>query len=102
LAADALTVSVSAGRLPCAGDKWQADHYGTNMGSAADILVLLAGVIVSYLCAGALSSVVITTLRLSGPAAMITGMVLFAAVFFTILQILQRYTGIGLFRFDDA
>jgi hypothetical protein len=71
------------------------------MGSAANILVLMAGVIVSYLCAGAISSAVIITFHLSGPAAMITGMVLFAFVFFAILQLLQRYAGIGLFRFEN-
>ncbi|OPY36809.1 MAG: hypothetical protein A4E34_00161 [Methanoregula sp. PtaU1.Bin006] len=78
-----------------------AVHYGTHMGLAGNILVLMACVIISYLCAGAISSAVITAFGLSGPAAMITGMVLFAFVFFAILQLLQKYTGIGLFRSDN-
>lgn len=72
---------------------------GMNMGSAADILALLAGVVIAYLVADAVSAAVIITLRVSGPAGMIAGMVIFAAVFFAILQALQRYAGIRLFRF---
>jgi len=71
------------------------------MGSAANILVLMTVVIVSYLSAGAISSAVITAFHLSGTAAMITGMVFFAFVFFAILQLFQRYAGIGLFRLDN-
>lgn len=72
---------------------------GTNMGPAANILALLAGVVISYLVAEAISSAVIIAFRLSGPAGMVIGMVIFAAVFFAILQALQKYAGIGLFRF---
>jgi hypothetical protein len=71
-----------------------------NMGSAAGILGLLAGVVITYLVAEAISSAVIITFHFGGAAGMIIGMVIFAVVFFTILQVLQKYAGIGLFRFD--
>ena len=64
-----------------------------------NLIALIVGVIVAYVIADALSNAVVVLFQLKGPAAMVAGIVLFAAVFFTILHLLETYAHIVFFGF---
>jgi hypothetical protein len=57
------------------------------------------GVIVAYLIADVLSNAVVVLFQLKGPAAMVASIVFFAAVFFAILHLLEKYAHIVFFGF---
>lgn len=64
-----------------------------------NLIALIAGVIVAYVIADALSNAVVVLFQLKGPAAMVVSIVFFAAVFFAILHLLEKYAHIVFFGF---
>ena len=66
---------------------------------ARNLIALIVGVIVAYLIADALSNAVVVLFQLKGPAAMVASIVFFAAVFFAILHLLEKYAHIVFFGF---
>jgi hypothetical protein len=65
-----------------------------------NLIALLIGVIVAYTIADALSNAVVVLFQLKGPAAMVASIVFFAAVFFAILHLLEKYAHIVFFGFN--
>lgn len=71
-----------------------------DMRSAKNIIALILGILVAYMTAEILSTAVILLLHLSGAVAMVVSIILFAAIFFAILHLLQKYAHIVFFGFD--
>lgn len=63
-------------------------------------LLLLFVIAAALVIAGTVSDLVLMLGRLDGPAALVGGMVVFAVVFFIVLRLVGRYTGIRIFGFD--
>lgn len=63
-------------------------------------ILLLIVITTALLIAGTVSDLVLMLGRLDGPAALVGGMVVFAVVFFSVIHIVGRYTGIRIFGFD--
>lgn len=66
-------------------------------GSAKRLISLAAGILVSYFIAEIVSDAVVLTFALTGAAGLIVGMVIFAAVFFGVISLVQKYAGIRFF-----
>lgn|GEM_PF-4744182 len=64
------------------------------------IVILIAGFVIAYLTAEILSSLIVRILRLTGPAMLIVSLVLWAAIFFAIISLLQRILNMSFFDFD--
>jgi hypothetical protein len=61
---------------------------------------IVAGILVAILAANRLTAFLIAMLGLRGSAGFITGFILYAALFFTILSIIEKITGFSFFRFS--
>lgn len=64
------------------------------------IVILIAGFVIAYLTAEILSALIVRILRLTGPAMLIVSLVLWAAIFFAIISLLQRILNMSFFDFD--
>jgi hypothetical protein len=64
-----------------------------------NLIALIAGILVAYVIADVLSSAFLVLFQLKGPAAMVASIVFFAAIFFAILHLLQKYAHIVFFGF---
>jgi hypothetical protein len=64
-----------------------------------NLIALIVGVIVAYVIADLISNAVVVLFHLKGPAAMVASIVFFAAVFFAILHLLEKYAHIVFFGF---
>jgi hypothetical protein len=66
--------------------------------AAVFIVVLLCAILV----ANTVSNVLMSTLGLGGPGGFIAGFVVYAAVFFGVLYLVERFFGVSIFRFRGA
>jgi hypothetical protein len=69
-------------------------------GQVKKVLTLIAGVLVAYLIASALSDVVVIIFHLTGPSGMVISFIVYAVIFFAMLNLLQKYAHIVFFGFD--
>jgi len=68
-------------------------------GSGKKFLTILAGVLIAYVIASALSNAVVVLAGLRGAAGGIVSFVVYAVIFFAMLHILQKYAHIVFFGF---
>lgn len=61
---------------------------------------IVAGILVAILAANRFTAFLIAILGLRGSAGFIAGFILYAALFFTILSIVEMITGFSFFRFS--
>jgi hypothetical protein len=76
------------------------ESTGMDMRSAKNIIALIIGILVAYVIAELISGIVVLLLRLTGAIAMVVSIVFFAAIFFAMLNLLQKYAHIVFFGFD--
>lgn len=64
------------------------------------IIILIIGFVIAYLTAEILSSIIVRALGLTGAAMFIVSLILWAAIFFAVISLLQRVLSISFFDFD--
>jgi hypothetical protein len=64
------------------------------------VIILIVGFIVAYLTAEILSAIIMRSLGLTGPSMFIVSFILWAAIFFAIISLLQRVMNLSFFDFD--
>ena len=69
-------------------------------GSIKRIVTLIAGLLVAFLIASALSDAIIVLTGLKGTSGMIVSFFLYVVIFLAVLQLLERYAHIVFFGFD--
>jgi hypothetical protein len=69
-------------------------------GQLKKVITLIAGILVAYLIASSLSDAVVIIFHLTGPAGMVISFIVYAVIFFTMLNLLQKYAHIVFFGFD--
>jgi hypothetical protein len=62
--------------------------------------IFFAGILCAILIANALSDMIVAAARLTGPAGFILSFLLYAVIFFGILYIIEKITGIIFFSFS--
>jgi hypothetical protein len=70
------------------------------MQSVKKVITLALGILVAFLIADALSNIVVMMSGLKGAAGMVVSFVVYAAVFFFVLHLLEKYAHIVFFGFD--
>jgi hypothetical protein len=68
--------------------------------SIKKVITLIAGILVAFLVANALSDIVLVLSGLQGAAGMIVSFVVYAVIFFFVLSLLEKYAHIVFFGFD--
>jgi len=69
-------------------------------GQLKKVITLIAGILVAYLIASALSEAVGIIFHLTGPAGMVISFIVYAVIFFAMLNLMQKYAHIVFFSFD--
>jgi hypothetical protein len=64
------------------------------------IIILIIGFVIAYLTAEILSAIIVRILGLTGAAMFIVSLILWAAIFFAVISLLQRVLSISFFDFD--
>jgi hypothetical protein len=62
--------------------------------------IFFAGILCAILIANTLSDMIVTAAQLTGPAGFVVSFVLYAAIFFGVLYIIEKITGIIFFSFS--
>jgi len=70
-------------------------------GSIKKVITLIAGILVAFFIANALSNILVVLFHLEGWIGGIVSFVLYAAFFFAVLHLLQKYAHIVFFGFDQ-
>jgi O-antigen/teichoic acid export membrane protein len=68
--------------------------------SVKKVITLALGILVAFLIADVLSTLIITMSGLKGAAGMVVSFVAYAAIFFFVLRLLEKYAHIVFFGFD--
>ncbi len=64
------------------------------------IIILIIGFVIAYLTAEILSAIIVRVLGLTGAWMFIVSLVLWAAIYFSVISLLQRVLSISFFDFD--
>lgn len=70
------------------------------MQSVKKVIMLAVGILIAFLIADIFSNVVVILSGLNGAAGMVVSFVVYAAVFFFVLHLLEKYAHIVFFGFD--
>jgi hypothetical protein len=63
------------------------------------ILIVMLSIISAYILASIITDVLLSFIHLSNAAEAVAGLIVFGLLFFSILQGIEKLTGIGFFRF---
>ena len=69
-------------------------------GSIKRVVTLIAGLLVAFLIASALSDAIINLTGLKGTSGLIVNFFLYVVIFLAVIQILEKYTHIVFFGYD--
>jgi hypothetical protein len=69
-------------------------------GSVKKVIILIAGILVAFFIANALTNAVVVLFHLQGWTGGIVSFVVYAVFFFAVLHLLEKYTHIVIFGFD--
>ena len=61
--------------------------------------IMLVTIICAYLLADVLTNMLLSMVHISGAAGAVAGLILFGILFFSILEGIERLTGVGILRF---
>jgi len=68
--------------------------------SVKKVITLVLGILVAFLIADVLSTLIVGMSGLKGAAGMVVSFVVYAAIFFFVLRLLEKYAHIVFFGFD--
>jgi len=68
--------------------------------SVKKVITLALGILVAFLIADVLSTLIVTMSGLEGAAGMVVSFVVYAVIFFSVLRLLEKYAHIVFFGFD--
>ncbi len=73
---------------------------GMETGSFKKVIILLVGILAAFFIANTLTTVALSLSGVKGAAGMVVSFIVYAVIFFAVLQLLQNYAHFVFFGFD--
>jgi len=74
--------------------------YGRETMSVKKVIILIVGILAAFFITNTMTTVALSLSGLKGAAVVVVGFIVYAVIFFAVLQLLQNYAHFVFFGFD--